>query len=125
MLETLREYALERLREAGEEIDLRRRHAAFFAAWMDAVPPSLEDLETSERIGCELGNIRAALDWSLARPADDDALYGLRLFGSTWELWFSRYPTEGQAIAEHAFTAAWAAGQALTLEQAVAETLDH
>jgi predicted ATPase len=32
MLETLREYALERLREAGEEIDLRRRHAAFFAA---------------------------------------------------------------------------------------------
>ena len=53
MLETLREYALERLRAAGEEIDVRRRHAAFFAAWVEQVRPSLrgDNLITSERLG--------------------------------------------------------------------------
>jgi predicted ATPase/class 3 adenylate cyclase len=110
MLETLREYALERLRAAGEEIDLRRRHAAFFAAWVEAVQPNINDLETSERIGRELGNFRAALDWSLAR-SDQDAQYGLWLFGSVWELWFHRYPTEGGAIVERALASASACHQ--------------
>jgi predicted ATPase/class 3 adenylate cyclase len=112
MLETLREYALERLRAAGEEIDLRRRHAAFFAAWVEAIQPNVIDLDTSEQIGGQLGNFRAALDWSLAR-GDEDALYGLRLFGSLWELWFTRYPIEGSAIAERALACASARDQDL------------
>jgi predicted ATPase len=118
MLETLREYALERLRMAGEEIDLRRRHAAFFAAWAEAVQSTLsgDDLITSERIGYELGNFRAMLDWSLAAD-DDDALYGLRLFGSIWKFWFARYPTERGAIAERALACASARHQNLVAAQ--------
>jgi predicted ATPase/transcriptional regulator with XRE-family HTH domain len=115
MLETLREYALERLRAAGEEIELRRRHATFFAAWVELIQPTLStrDLITSERFGRELGNFRAALDWSLARPADEDALYGLRLFGGIWLLWYLRYPSEGGAIAERALAHASAGRQDL------------
>ena len=98
MLETLREYALERLAAAGEEIDVRRRHAAYFAAWVEQAGPAFAAMSmiTSERLGRELGNLRAALDWSLARPAEEDALYGLRLFGSIWELWWLRYPSRGR-----------------------------
>ena len=65
---------------------------------------------TSDRLGCDLGNFRAALDWSLA-CAEEDALYGLRLFGSIWEFWFQTYPTEGGAIAERALVCASARHQ--------------
>jgi predicted ATPase/transcriptional regulator with XRE-family HTH domain len=115
MLELLREYALERLREAGEEMEVRRRHAAFFAALVEHTRPSLsrDDLITSELLGRELGNFRAMLDWSLARPADEDALYALQLFGSMWELWFHNYRSEGGAIAERALACASARRQDL------------
>ncbi|HEU5100840.1 MAG TPA: tetratricopeptide repeat protein [Roseiflexaceae bacterium] len=118
MLELVREYALERLRAAGEEIDVRRRHAAFFAAWVEDAQPSLrgDAMITSERLGRELGNFRAALDWSLTQ-AEEDALYGLRLFGSIWELWWLRYPTEGGAIAERALACASARHQDLVAAQ--------
>ncbi|MEV0521762.1 BTAD domain-containing putative transcriptional regulator, partial [Nonomuraea sp. NPDC050405] len=41
MLETIREYALERLREAGELERVRRAHAAWFAAFAEAADPEL------------------------------------------------------------------------------------
>ncbi|HEX5620851.1 MAG TPA: BTAD domain-containing putative transcriptional regulator [Solirubrobacteraceae bacterium] len=67
MLETVREYALERLEEAGESEALRRRHAEHYAAVAEAV----EDEHPASRSGAawqmletEHDNFRAALDWS-------------------------------------------------------------
>ncbi|HEY5693654.1 MAG TPA: BTAD domain-containing putative transcriptional regulator [Gaiellaceae bacterium] len=68
MLVTVRAFALERLREAGEA-DVRRRHAE----WMTELAETMaertlagEDVTTwLDRIQPELDNIRAALAWSL------------------------------------------------------------
>jgi predicted ATPase/class 3 adenylate cyclase len=67
MLETIREYARERLDERGETEALRERHARYFAGdpsdaelfW----PPS-EAAERYRRVNVELENLRAALDWA-------------------------------------------------------------
>jgi predicted ATPase/transcriptional regulator with XRE-family HTH domain len=118
ILETLREYALERLREAGEELDIRQQHAAYFVAWAEDIAARLvgADLPMSAQLMSELDNNRAALAWSLARP-DEDVRYGLRLFACLWELWFLRYPREGRAIAERALACASASRQDLLAAQ--------
>ena len=41
MLETIREYAVERLEESGEVDELRRRHAAYFLALAEEAEPNL------------------------------------------------------------------------------------
>ena len=68
MLETIREYALERLQERGEEEELRRRHAERFrelalrsSAELRAGKPSAE---VYGRLESDLDNIRAALGWA-------------------------------------------------------------
>jgi predicted ATPase/class 3 adenylate cyclase/Tfp pilus assembly protein PilF len=66
MLETLREYGLERLEAAGEGDPIRRRHAAHFAALGQAAKGELwlgmvSTLDTFEQ---EIGNLRAAMAWA-------------------------------------------------------------
>jgi predicted ATPase/DNA-binding SARP family transcriptional activator/Tfp pilus assembly protein PilF len=68
MLETVREYALERLQERGEAAQLHRRHAEHFrdvaeraAAELRAGRPSAE---VYARLESDLDNIRAALRWA-------------------------------------------------------------
>jgi hypothetical protein len=73
MLETLREYGLERLEEEGEAEELRRRHHRWFAELLDAEALDPRDLysgnswqETrSSRVGTERENIKSALTWAL------------------------------------------------------------
>ena len=64
MLETIREYALERLDRSGEADDVRARHAEHFAALADAAADehALEE---------EHDNLRAAIDWSHDTGATD------------------------------------------------------
>jgi predicted ATPase/class 3 adenylate cyclase len=66
MLETLREYARERLDESGEAAVIRGRHAEFFAGDpLDAErfwPPE-ETPERFRHLNAEVDNVRAALDW--------------------------------------------------------------
>ena len=64
MLETIREYALERLDRSGEADDVRARHAEHFAALADAAA----DEHTLEE---EHDNLRAAIDWSHDTGATD------------------------------------------------------
>ena len=67
LLETIRAYALERLRAAGEEDELRRRHAAHFLALAERVGPTLRDYPTPEaaaEIEREHENLLAALAWA-------------------------------------------------------------
>jgi predicted ATPase/DNA-binding winged helix-turn-helix (wHTH) protein len=76
LLETIRVYALEKLRDAGELKYARRRHAEFFRQLIavSAIGPSLRSLlENAVQFERELDNVRAALDWAFA-PNGDTAI---------------------------------------------------
>jgi predicted ATPase len=86
MLETIREYAVERLEESGQAEALRGRHAERFLALAEATEPAVRmyskaALDLLER---ELDNLRAALDWY---EATVDTQRSMRLAASLAELW--------------------------------------
>jgi predicted ATPase/DNA-binding SARP family transcriptional activator len=85
MLETIREYALERLTESGEEEDVRSRHADYFAELADtAYAQRLGDERIwISRLAAEHDNLRAALDY--LRGADPPR--HLRLAGALAWFW--------------------------------------
>jgi tetratricopeptide (TPR) repeat protein len=69
MLETLRSYGIQRLRDRGQYDPARRRHAELFAAIAEAGGPALygpEHLEWLRRIEEELENLRAAVHNAIA-----------------------------------------------------------
>lgn len=79
MLETIREYAAEKLIESGEVSILRTRHLEFFVSFAEQAEPHLKRSEQAdwvERLNQELDNFRAAFDWSLVEGHVQD---GLRL----------------------------------------------
>jgi predicted ATPase/class 3 adenylate cyclase len=87
MLETLREYGLERLAEHTEADVLRRRHAEFFVRRAEEAEPSLRgsaQVEVLQRLDAEYANFRAALDWAVG---NGDAKLGLRVCGALWRFW--------------------------------------
>jgi non-specific serine/threonine protein kinase len=70
MLETLREFALEQLRNAGEEELLRARHAEYFLAWVERSyrayfeeEGARQQLTWVRRLDEEAENLRAAMSW--------------------------------------------------------------
>jgi predicted ATPase/DNA-binding CsgD family transcriptional regulator len=100
LLETLRQYGLERLRQpdyvdvacgvaALDETVLRRRHREFYlelaerfdADWFGPRQPAW-----TRRMCSELADLRAAMGFSLDRPADVTA--GLRLAGALYYFWY-------------------------------------
>lgn len=97
MFETIREFALERLREAGDESAARTRHAEIYLALAESMEPSLrsgpQEMEL-DRLEAEHDNLRAALHWYLDSGVERGAL---RLTGALWRFWFLRgYLTEGR-----------------------------
>jgi predicted ATPase/DNA-binding SARP family transcriptional activator len=99
MLETLREYGTEQL-GPEERADLARRHAAFFMALAEGtkrtIPPTpVEQKVWRDQMERELGNLRAALEWSLSIP--DSGQMGLKLAGALCAFWENRnYFSEGR-----------------------------
>jgi predicted ATPase len=91
MLETIREYALERLEEHGEAEALRQRHAAYYLALAKEAAPHLWQSEQGvqgvwlARLELEHNNLRAALAWSTT--ADGAAETGLHLVAALWPFW--------------------------------------
>jgi predicted ATPase/class 3 adenylate cyclase len=68
MLETIHEYARERLQVSGEAEQTRRLHAEYFLALAEEAAPELsgaDQLACLERLEAEHDNMRAALSWSL------------------------------------------------------------
>ena len=86
MLETIREYATERLDASGEASDVRRRHADHYLALAEDAEPaaSAHSREALERLELEHDNLRAALDWFEASGATNSSL---RLAGALAEFW--------------------------------------
>jgi non-specific serine/threonine protein kinase len=98
MLETIREYGLERLTASGEALELRRRHASFFLALAERAEALLhgpEQIDWMARLEAEHANMRAALTWSQA--PDGNAAEGLRLASALAGFWEVRgHLTEGR-----------------------------
>lgn len=77
LLETLRQYGWERLTERGRAAEARRRHAAVFTARARHLAATTRTTEFDDwlaRVERDLDDLRAALDWTLARATPDDAL---------------------------------------------------
>jgi predicted ATPase len=87
MLETIREFALERLDERGEAGELRDRHAATMVAFLERAAEEISSghqLEWLDRIDAELDNIRTAIAWIRERQRHDLELRvaaAIRLYG--------------------------------------------
>jgi predicted ATPase/DNA-binding CsgD family transcriptional regulator len=105
MLETIREYGLERLAASGEMEYLARLHATHFLALAEEAEPKLMCAEQGRwlnRLELERDNLRAALRWALDH---DDPTMALRLGGALWRFWFRRgYLSEGRGWLEEALT---------------------
>jgi predicted ATPase len=97
MLETIREYAREKLEASGEDGATKRAHAAYCLVLAEeaAVPQTgTEGAEGPERIALEHDNFRAGLDWL---TETEDAEWGLRLGTALFRFWESReYLAEGR-----------------------------
>lgn len=94
MLETIREYASERLAASGEAEELRKRHASYYLACAEeGVGPFFSPAQRAwlER---EHDNLRAILRWCVERR---DAEMGLRLTAALWPLWYVRGYSEGRS----------------------------
>ncbi len=118
MLETIREYAHERLMERGEWEAASQAHAAYFLALAEVAAPELhgsEQVGWFDRLDDEQPNLRVALTFLLDHGA---ALDALRLAGALYWFWFVRgHLAEGRAWLERVLTAAGAPdGPMVTLE---------
>jgi predicted ATPase/class 3 adenylate cyclase len=94
MLETVREYAVERLDESPERDDIRRRHAEFFADVAESTNLSVENFHHAQRMDiahAEQENFRAALAWTIER----DPTLGLAIASALENFWVFTDPREG------------------------------
>jgi len=98
MLETILEYARERLEESGELDSIRECHLDYVLHFAEDAEQGIRENEQPlwmRRLDAELNNLRAALEWSLSQ--DGLAEKGLRVAGALGRYWQSRgYLSEGR-----------------------------
>jgi predicted ATPase len=103
MLETVHEFAREKLGESAEAEEIKRVHAQYFRTLAEEAYPELKgpnQLEWLERLEAEHDNMRAALSWALERKEVEVAL---RLGGALSWFWSLRgYHSEGRRWLEEA-----------------------
>jgi DNA-binding CsgD family transcriptional regulator len=114
MLETIREYGLERLAASGETEDARREHGIHFLALAEQAAPAWwgpEPRPWLERLEAEHDNLRAALGWAVEQA---DVEFGFRLASALHWFWRVRGPvSEGRQWAERVLARCAAAAPAL------------
>jgi tetratricopeptide (TPR) repeat protein len=119
MLETIREYALERLTARGDGDEVRRRHADFYVELAEKAEPGLrgpDQREWLDRLDAERDNIRAALTWAMHAG---EAEVGLRIGSALWRFWQLRsYVQEARERMEGLLTL----GSGSTATRATAQT---
>ncbi|MCI0550829.1 MAG: tetratricopeptide repeat protein [Anaerolineae bacterium] len=89
LLETIRQYAGEKLHESGEVKWIRDRHLDYFLMFAEKAEPQLigpEQREWANRLELEHNNLRAALTWSLE---SDQAEAGLQMAGALARFWLT------------------------------------
>jgi predicted ATPase/DNA-binding SARP family transcriptional activator len=99
MLETLRQYALEQLQDAGDGAQAAARHATFFTGFAEKAEQGLRGRGQStalQRLRDDHPNLRAALTWLSAEPARVEE--GLRLAGSLALFWHLGRHVEGREV---------------------------
>jgi predicted ATPase/class 3 adenylate cyclase len=103
LLETIREYALGKLREAGEEAALRHRHLGWCIEFAEQVEPMLSGPDQErwlDRLHAELDNFRAAFGWSIEGGEPEGTL---RLASTLLPFWVVRADwSEGRQWVERA-----------------------
>jgi tetratricopeptide (TPR) repeat protein len=90
LLQTIREYALERLREDGDWVQAHNRHAAYFLALAEPAAAELAgpgQLAWLDRLETEHDNLWAAMSWLVDHgPLEQE----VHLFLMTWKFWWLR-----------------------------------
>jgi predicted ATPase len=97
LLETIRGYARERLRESGQWKEAHDRHAAHFLKLAESAGAGLEgpsQVAWLDRLEAEHDNLGAAISWLLDQDQPGQAL---QLGGLTWQYWWLRGHTEENA----------------------------
>ena len=90
MLVTIREFALERLRESGEADEVERGHAATYLALAEEARPHYAGADQKkwlDTVDLEHDNMRAALEWTISHGHAEDAS---RLVFALWRFWQRR-----------------------------------
>jgi predicted ATPase/class 3 adenylate cyclase len=90
MLETIREFAAERLRESPVAHEVSSRHAAWYADLADRADEQLRGPDETDwlaRLEADLGNLRAALAWLETTRAATDFQ---KLTAALWHVWGER-----------------------------------
>jgi predicted ATPase/class 3 adenylate cyclase len=108
MLETIREYAAEMLSSRGESAVMADRHAAAMLELGQRAAPELSGSSQRmwlERLERDHDNLRAALDWAVAKP---DPRLGARLAFALWRFWQQRgYLNEARSRFERLEAEGW------------------
>jgi non-specific serine/threonine protein kinase len=98
LLETVRQYGRERLTEAGEGDEIRRRHLTWYLGLAEQGAPKLKGPEQQiwlDRLEVEHDNLRGALAWSQTDPSH--AENGIRLATALYSFWtFRGHWSEGR-----------------------------
>ncbi len=106
MLETIREFGLHELAEAGDEAPARKEHADYFLALAETAEAELTGPQRGQwlaRLRDEQVNLRTALGWSLETGRAETAL---RLGAALWRFWWSEGSLrEGRGWLERALAA--------------------
>jgi predicted ATPase/DNA-binding CsgD family transcriptional regulator len=102
LLETVRQYGRERLKESEDEVE--QRHAGFFVGLAEEAEGELSGSDQARwltLLQSEHDNLRAALSWSLGEKRNIEL--GVRLAAALWLFWFARgYLSEGRRWLENA-----------------------
>jgi predicted ATPase/class 3 adenylate cyclase len=103
MLQTIREFGLERLQEDEEAPAIARRHAAYFLTLAERAEPQLRAPDSERYLdGLELehDNLRTALTWAITQ---DEGEVALRFVAALWRFWHLRgHLTAGRRWADDA-----------------------
>jgi predicted ATPase/DNA-binding XRE family transcriptional regulator len=102
MLETIREYALERLEVSGEVEEAQRKHAQYYVALAEAAQPEAsKQWDEAEwwskvtRLEREHDNVRAALGWAAVQSQEVETAAQLAI--ALWWFWLERgYLSDGR-----------------------------
>src|SRR5262245_21814834 len=89
LLETIRQYAQEKLHDAGEASAARDRHRDYYLSWAERAAPEVDacdQLLWDARIEAEHDNLRAAIEWSAGDGTDRE----LRLCAAMAHFWLQR-----------------------------------